>query len=750
MKLESTSQAPSFNLNQPTAKDTFAITGAILAISQITAPAQAEQNQPSDPENPDTLPELIVEAEDNKNLYKPEKLATGKYTVPLVDVPQTVNVIPQDVIREQGASNLREVLKNVPGISIQAGEGGVPPGDNLSIRGFSARTDLFVDGVRDFGGYTRDPFNTEQVEVIKGPSSSSAGRGSTGGSVNLSSKTPHLGNETNILLGAGTDSYGRATFDINQEIPNIDNAAFRLNGLYHTQDIAGRDDVTQERWGIAPSISFGLGTDTRFTLSYFHLDQDNVPDYGIPFVGETQEEFTGLTAGQPPVNDSNFYGLLDRDFEKIQTDIFTATFEHDFSENLKLRNITRYGRNEADIFVTAPRFFNSGSIPDGAPTTAVNRTFRDRLQTDEIFSNQTELRYDFQTGTISHELIATLEASRETSEFQNRIDENSDLVPYADLYNPTQAAYTPNLQFDGDRTETTADSLAISLFDTIKLNEQWTLSGGIRWESFDVDYTDRESDEDGGAITNLSRKDEEFSYRAAVTYKPCENGSIYLGYGTSFNPSAEGLRLSDSTTSSRGVDLDPEQSRTIELGTKWDLLDDRLLVNAALFRTDKTNARTLNEIDDILTVDGEQRVQGLEFGFTGLITDQWRVLGGYTYLDGEVTSSLREGEQGRTLGNTPEHSFNLWTVYDLPKGLQVGLGMNYVDSRTNSTTSSTIDTAPSYVTFDALIGYRLNDNVSFRLNIYNLGDEDYISAIGGSHYVPGAGRSATLTAEITF
>eukprot|EP00903_Cladosiphon_okamuranus_P004002 g4000.t1 len=716
------------------------MTGTLMALSQLTVGAAPDEQATTEtnPEGTETLPELIVQGDNEETLYKPEKLTTGKYSVPLLDVPQTVNVITEDVIREQGATNLRDVLKNVPGISIQAGEGGVPPGDNLSIRGFNARTDLFVDGVRDFGGYSRDPFNIEQVEVTKGPSSTNAGRGSTGGSINLSSKTPHLGNLSSILLGGGTDSYGRATVDVNQEISAIDNAAFRMNAMLHTQDTAGRDQVTQDRWGIAPSIAFGLGTDTRLTLSYFHLDQDNVPDYGIPW----------LDNGPSPVDDENWYGLLGRDFEETQTDIFTAIFEHDFNEDLSIRNLSRYGRNHLDLSVTAPRF-NDPALPGSE----IRRTdWKNRDQTDTILSNQTDVTYKFRTGTVEHELIGSMELSREESENKVREDLNAAALPDADLYDPSPYGYSANLAYTGEVREATADTVAFSLFDTVKLNEQWILSGGLRWESFDVDYDQRASDADGGGTTSLSRSDEMLSYRAAVNYKPRENGSIYLGYGTSFNPSAEGLTLSDSETSTANVNTDPEENRTIELGTKWDLLDDRLLVNAAIFRTDKTNARTSDPTDaaEIIVLDGEQRVQGFEFGFTGLLTDQWRVLGGYTYLDGEITSSQDATEVGVGLSNTPTHSFNLWTVYDLPKGFQVGLGANYVGARTSSTNVARMRTADSYVTFDALVGYQLNENVNFRLNVYNLADQDYIDRVGGGHYIPGAGRSATLTAEITF
>ncbi len=734
MKQQTITPIPFLNLSQDHRKDAFVITGTILAISQLTAPAATEPKEIENQESPEALPELIVVGE-NEELYKPEKLTTGKYTVPLVDVPQTVNVITEEVIKEQGAANLREVLKNVPGISIQAGEGGVPPGDNLSIRGFNARTDLFVDGVRDFGGYSRDPFNIEQVDVTKGPSSTNGGRGSTGGAVNLSSKTPHLDNENELLLGGGTDSYGRTTMDVNRKIPGLDNAAFRLNTMLHTQNTPGRDHVEQERWGIAPSIGFGLGTDTRFTLSYFHLQQDNVPDYGIPWNGTKPS----------PVDNSNWYGLLGRDFEKTETDIFTAIFEHDINENLSLRNISRVGRNHLDLSVTAPRY-NAPALP-GAE---IRRTdWKNRDQIDTILSNQTEFRYDFLTGSVKHQLIAAMEFSHETEENKLRDDLNAP-APDTDLYNPNPYGYTANLVYNGGLNETAADTIAFSLFDTIKLTEQWTLSGGLRWESFDVDYDSRATTALGGATTSLGRSDNMLSSRAAITYKPRQNGSIYLGYGTSFNPAGEGLTLSDLPNNAANLSTEPEESSTMELGTKWDLLDERLLVNAALFQTDKTNARTVDPITNLISLDGEQRVQGFEFGFTGLITDQWRILGGYTYLDGEVTNSNNPAEVGLNLSNTPENSFNLWTVYDLPKDFQVGLGMNYIDSRTNSTTSATIREAPSYITFDALIGYQLNENVSFRLNLYNLADQEYIDRVGGGHYIPGASRSATLTAEITF
>jgi catecholate siderophore receptor len=752
----------------------FVMTGTLLALSQLGSSAAPTAEPEKTTEGAATdLPQMVVQADGTKKLYKPEKLASPKYTVPIRDVPQTVTVIPQEVMKEQGVTNLRDVLKNVPGISIQAGEGGVPPGDNLAIRGFNARTDLFVDGVRDFGGYSRDPFNTELVEVTKGPSSTNSGRGSTGGSINLSSKMPHLGNSYGLMLGGGSDSFLRSAFDANQEIPALKGAAVRLNGVYHSQDTPGRDQVEQERWGVAPSITFGLGSETRFTLSYFHLEQNNTPDYGLPWVPRDNpltpddENITGLPSGRPRVDDNNWYGLRGHDHEDTKTDIVTGIFEHDFNENLKLRNLTRYGQNEMDLVVTAPRFYRTAAdLPPGeTDTTLVRRTdMKNRDQEESVISNQTDLRYDFQTGTVKHELVASLEVSREESENRLRVDDNLLDRPAADLENPDPTApYVSAMRYTGFVNEVTADTVAASLFDTAKLNEQWSLSGGVRWESIHSDFSGANTDpanlpadpldpDAPDSTFDESTSDNLFSYRAAITYKPVEAGSIYLGYGTSFNPSVEGFSPSNNPTSASYYDVDPEENTTIELGTKWDLLDDKLLLTGALFRTEKTNARTIDPTDltDVQSLAGEQIVQGFEFGFTGLITEQWRVIGGYTYLDSEITSSNNAFEEGNEISNTPENSFSLWTVHDLPAGFQVGVGAQYVGSRYNSANDATRQQAPSYTVFDAMVGYQLSENVSFRLNAYNLGDKDYIDRVGGGHFVPGQGRSVVLTADIKF
>jgi len=723
--------------------DGLAVTGTLLALGQLAAPAAtAQEEKKEETKKPEELAELVVDANKDKTLYKPERLASPKFTQPIRDIPQTLNVVPKEVMQQQGATSLRDVLRNVPGISMQAGEGGVPTGDNLSIRGFSSRTDLFIDGVRDFGGYTRDPFNLEQVEVTKGPSSTNAGRGSTGGSINLASKTPSLDKRYEFMLGGGTDDYMRGTFDINQPIEGLNGAAFRVNGMYHNADTPGRDIATEERWGIAPSISFGLGTETRATLSYFHLDQKGIPDYGIPWVPAANTAFPNWGDTIAPVDSSNFYGLVLRDHLENTTDLITAEIQHDFSETAKLRNITRYGVTTTDLSVTAPRFLNNTS-------TTIRRTdWKTRDQVDTILANYTDLNLEFNTGKLEHKFVTGMELSLESSKNYGRTDLNAASAPTTDLFAPNPYdSYFPIIFRNGAGAVTDAFSAALYAFDTVKINEHWQIDGGVRWDYFDVDYKNRAL---GGAATILGRTDDMFSYRGAITWKPCEPGSVYLAYGTSFNPSAEGLTLGNTATATNSINVDPEESETVELGTKWEVFDEKLLLTAAVFRTDKTNARTQDPADptDVVVLDGEQRVQGIELGFTGAVTDTWHITGGYTYLDSEILESRSAAEVGKELSNTPENSFSLWSVHDIPGGFQFGLGTNFVDTRFNNNTNTR--EADSYWLYNAMLGYVVNENLSVQLNVYNLADKEYLDRIGGGHAVPGTGRSVTLSTRFVF
>lgn len=701
--------------------------------------AWAEERQ----DDSELLPEVVVPGrhEKEEDSYTPEAPASPKFTEPLVDIPQTVTVIPEAVIEERGATTLRDVLRNVPGISLQAGEGGVSSGDNLSLRGFNARTDLFIDGVRDFGSYSRDPFNVSQVEVFKGPASSYAGRGSTGGAINLVSKRPTLDPIYGGTIGVGTDNYKRATLDLNQPIEGLKGTALRLNALWHDADVPGRDVVTDRRWGAAPSIAFGLDTPTRLTLSYFRLDQDNIAGYGIPWVPQTNTDpsLAAYINDAPPVDFGNFYGLKDRDFEKVITDIATAEIAHDFNPSMTLRNLLRYGQTRRDSVITAPRFGTAG--------TQVARNPQSRDQADTILANLTDLTLRFRTGGIDHAVATGIEYSHETSVNDLR---TGPTAPPADLFNPNpDDPYPFPVTRTGAKNDATGKSLALYLFDTLHVGERWEVTGGLRWDTFDFDY---QSQAANGDVMPFERTDRMLSWRAGIVFKPAPNGSLYAAYGTSFNPSAEGLTLANTATAANSADLDPEKSQTYEVGTKWNLFQERIALAVALFRTEKTNARTENPADpaDVIALEGKERVDGVELSVAGNVTDQWQLFGGYALMDSEFVESADPNRVGAELPSTPKQTFSLWTTYRLPWNFEVGAGAQFVDSRLNTTAPPNTREAPSYWLFDAMIAYGVTENLTLRLNGYNLADEEYIESLGGGHFIPGAGRSAIATADFQF
>ncbi|MFC7338326.1 TonB-dependent receptor [Haloferula chungangensis] len=730
----------------PTNRQSLAFAGTIVTLGQMANPALSAtpaETTDGDDEPVDDLAELVVESED-KVLYKPERLASPKFTQPIVDVPQTISVIPKEVIQEQNATSLRDVLRNTPGISIQAGEGGAPPGDNLSIRGFNSRDNIYVDGVRDFGGYTRDPFNLEQVEVAKGPSSTNNGRGSTGGSINLVNKKPRDEKFYDFMLGGGTDNYGRATVDINQDLSWCEGAAIRFNAVYHNADTPGRNIATEERWGVAPSITFGLGSDTRATLSYFYLGSDGIPDYGIPWVASPNTAIPGFVDQIAPVSYENFYGLKSRDYLTNETHIGTIELEHDFSDSLRLRNLTRYGFTNTDLSVTAPRFADEDpTTPGNQYGTTIRRTdWKSRDQNDTIFANLTDLNYDFETGSLSHQLVAGIEVAREDSKNMNRVDLNLANAPNTDLFAPNPYdPYVPAIVRDGTFNSADSTSFAAYVFDTIEFGPHWQFDGGLRWDYYDFNFRNATV----GSVQNVS---DALSYRAAVTYKPCEEGSIYLGYGTSFDPSASSPVYAVRGTNLTSLLSDPEESATLELGTKWLVLEERVLLTAAIFQTDKTNARTTDPVTGNTYLSGNQRVQGFELGVSGTVTDWWRVTGGYAFLDSEVRSSAVASEIGKNLSNTPENTFSLWNVFTLPGGFSTGIGTTYVGSRYSN--DSNTREASAYWLVDAMLAYQINERISLQLNLNNLLDEDYIDQVGGGHAVPGAGRSAVVSTSFSF
>jgi catecholate siderophore receptor len=663
-------------------------------------------------------------------------VATPKFTQALRDIPQTIAVIPKEIMQSQGATSLRDVLRNVPGITFQAGEGGGGlPGDNLTMRGFSAGNDMFVDGVRDPGGYSRDAFNLEQVEVAKGPSSSIAGRGATGGAINQVTKSPGLERSHSGSLGVGNADYRRGTLDMNHPIgePSI-GTALRLNLMWTDAGVPGRNVVENNSWGFAPSLAFGIGKPTQVTLKYQRLTQDNVPDYGLPW-GASPGFPTGAFQATPAVDQSNFYGLRDYDFEDIRSDIATAEISHRFNGPFTLRNITRYSDTDRDSAITSPR--------------PPNRQLQRRVMGNGNVANQTNVTASVGTRA-RHDLVAGFEVSRETTFSQNSSQTTNQ--PQIDVAhpNPGERPFGPMPSNTGNPSDTRLGQAGVYVFDTVNLGPQWQVTGGARMDVVDVDYS--QTTLATGDLTRIQTSDSMVSWRGGVVYKPRPAGSVYFGYGTSFNPAvdaaATGAALSTAETAANNPSLEPEESRNYEVGTKWDVMRNRLSVTGAVFRTEKVNARTRNATSDPFVLAGRQTVQGVELGLSGSITDRWTALASYAFMHSDIARSANAAEEGNNLTLTPEATFSLWTTFSLPWDITVGGGAQYMDAVFRNTTNTT--SVPSYWLVNTMASYKLNEGLTLRLNGQNLADVEYVDRVGGGHYIPGPRRQVIVNADFSF
>lgn len=682
------------------------------------------------------MPKITIESKKSKdNGYTSEDLSLSNYTSSIKNTPQSITVIPRKLIVDQGATNTSDVLRNVAGISLAAGEGGAQ-GNNLTLRGFTARSDFFVDGMRDFASYYRDPFNIENIEVLKGPSSASFGRGSTGGVINQENKTAKIGSTTDTSLTIGTDSTRRATADINRSMDEIKNAAFRLNFMNHSSNVAGRDVAQNNRFGFAPTLSFGIGTGTRTTVSYLHQNESNTPDYGLPWILNKPAD----------VNRSNYYGFeRGNNYMKTNVDILTTKIEHDIDDNTKIKEQIRYTRGTRDSLITEPKV--SGSITASTPYSniTIDRNQIAASSTETMLDSQTSITNKFKTGNIKHVSVSGVELIYETS---SPIRSKYTGVPTTSLLNPTSSASFSGTGVISSNVQAKASTMSVYFSDTISVNDKFDFLIGGRLDKFHIDYTDSANS------INISQTNNMPSIRSSAVYKPTKDGSFYASYGTSFNPSAESLSFSSNPTTANGnAHLDPEKNETYEVGAKWDFFKSKLNTIVSIFRTNKTNARTTDPNNPLLNIlSGSQRVDGFEAQATGNITEKLQIFAGYAYMKTQVLSSGNANEIGNMLQNAPAHTLNIWATYKLAPHFEVGGGANGVSSRAGSitpdVTTGLVKYAPGYVTFSAMAKYTVNDKINLQLNVYNLANKFYYDQMYPSHIVPGSGRYALLTTNI--
>ncbi|MFA3791884.1 TonB-dependent receptor [Aliiglaciecola sp. SL4] len=689
--------------------------------------------------------------------YKVENSTSVKYTQPLLNTAKSITVIPQSVMKDRNVDSLRSALRNVPGISMAAGEGGTPTGDSMSIRGFSAANNILIDGVRDIAGYSRDIYNVEAVEVAKGPGAAIYGRGAAGGAVNLQIKTATLDEFTDVSLRLGTENDYRAQVDTNLTLG--DTSALRINALLDDGDVAGRNYVNNSNNAVALSFATGLGTESRISVNADYQKQDNLPDYGMPWVSNSSTsdpvaELAAYEGGPSNADFDNFYGNIYRDFEDIKGQSLTAKYEYDLNNSTMLRALVRTGSIERQSVVTAPRFI---SVTTSTDVRLSDEKTRDTKDSMTVF--QGDLIGSYQQGNIKHDIAAGVELSREKFErwnFEAIVPDNlNDTPELVDLYNPdAEVAFTGQYARTDKSNEATGDTKAIYVFDTITLDPQWQLSLGLRWDSFETEYF-YDLDGDDPSV-KLNAKNDELSWNAGIVYKPDASSSIYFGAGNSFSPTAEDLTASSNSNSNQN-NLDPEETLSYELGYKWEIYDGKLFANAAIFRSEKTNALTDDPFFDdeqrnYDTLNGKQRVDGIELGLAGNLSDKLSIIAAYTFQDSEVVNAegADASQIGAELPRTPEHSYSVWGRYDYSDALAFGLGAQYMGKRYNSSTPASREVADSYMIWDMMISYQATEQLSLQVNGSNLTDEDYVDQIGGGHYIPGEGRYLSVTANYQF
>jgi catecholate siderophore receptor len=736
-----------------------------LALAAGAAHAQTATNT-STTEEARTLSKISVEATEAEPTPKVDRPSSPKFTQELIDIPQTITIVSKEVLTQQGATTLSQALRNTPGVTFLLGENGnTATGDSVFMRGFDTQGSIFIDGIRDLGAVSRDVFNTEQVEIAKGPAGPDYGRSAASGYINLASKVPTADSFNSGTVSYGTAENARITGDVNHPLEGT-GTAFRLNVMAQDGEVDGRDFIERKGWAVAPSLAFGLEGDTRTYFYLLHTRQDNIPDGGVPTIGLEGFYNPVLTpAGVDPerVDRDNYYGFAS-DFEDIEATMFTARFEHDFSENVTLRNTSRYGKLNQYYVLTGVNALNVAVATPPDEWTVV-RTRQAKYQDNTLLTNQTNVTANLQTGGVGHAITGGVEFIDEEQYAPLYLAASlGSPVPPANLYNPNRndvlPGYAPTR--DGRYTRGETQTIGVYLFDTLSFGEKWQLTAGFRVDDFETNV-------DGATLSgttlvpqNFQVDDTLFSYKVGLLYKPVENGSIYLSHATSQQPpGGANFTFSANANNQNNPALDPTEGSNIELGAKWEFRDGALAVTGAIYDSTNKDEIAQDPVDPTQFVQiGERNVQGIELGVVGKLTDAWEISAGVSKMDTEVKRGLAN-QAGLPITWSPEFTFTSWTTYHLPFGLSIGGGARYVDSvirpvSSNNTppppNQTNMRAAPDYWVVDLMASYAINDNVTLQLNGYNITDELYVASLNnsGARYSPGAPRSALLTVNFSF
>jgi len=706
-----------------------------FAASGTLAPlAEADDNVI---ELPDIKVESSATSEDSNNM---RKLKLDLYSAPIQDLPQAIDIIDQEQLQSQSITRLQDALRNVPGITLNSGEGGAH-GDNINLRGLVVQNGFFMDGMRDPGNYTRDSFNLDSVDVIKGSSSVMFGYGSTAGVVNQETKLPTKTTINSFSVKGGTNDLIRSTGDFNEVIsPGI---AVRLALMGERSNIADRDVALNQRFGLAPSISFGMDGPTRLTLSYLHQEENNIPDYGIPF----------LWGSPAPVARNNFYGLANYNRTQTNTDVLNANLEHVFNSNIKLSNSFRYGNYGFNYQVTAPTLANDyTNMPlPGTPLDQI-LVYRDQpssMGSTTLLADRLNLSAKFATGSFQHDLVSGLGLSRETMTTSRYVDQ-IDQIPPTPLLNPNPQQPVSLPQQLAGQPGSKGDDINLYTVDTLHVNDQWDVIGGLNFDRFISNFYDTTA---GGGYNTYTETNSLFSPRAAIVFKPYDTQSYYFSYGTSYNPAIQYLTLAPSSTP-----LTPQKTTNLEIGGKISLLNGKLSLNGALFQISANNVRVADPDNPSLqAVSFSERSRGLELTLNGHLTSDWEINTGYTHLNAIIVNGIDANtglsEAGNKVPNVAGDTYNLWTTYTPTDELKLGTGLYCYGPRYASPDNSA--KMAGYALWNMMASYQISSHLNVQLNLDNVTNKYYFqsayySGPSESHAIPGPGRTGLLTVNYTF
>jgi catecholate siderophore receptor len=719
--------------------------------------------------------------------YKARTSADQRHTRPLAETPQTIQVLTSEAIKDSGSSDLREIVDAQPGITLGTGENGNAFGDRYIIRGQEARSDVFVDGLRDPGMTIREIFAVEQLEISKGPNSSFAGRGTVGGAINAVTKQATTDLTFNKLsAGLGSDNHQRYTLDTN--LPVNDQITVRANLLWVKEDVPDRDPADRDRKGIALSGLWRPIDKLDVSLDYYGFRGHDNPDVGT-YVNRLAGGISSGNIGDAR-DDMPVY-VQDSDFLQSEVDTYTARVSHEFSDTLGIANLTRYGTTDNSyVNVGAGPNFTGVNNPGGVYATATMDNGHSAWQEVEYFANQTNLYITQELAGMKHEFIAGVEYTNHQltrGNFSLNIpagaaggrncitgtgttlnafcitDANGN--PVSNVHNLQVRDITKNnWSFDWS-----VQTVSTYFMDTVDLTDDWTLFAGLRYDKYELSATSVNAAT--RAVTfDVDDDDNLVTGHIGVTYKINPEGMVYLSAAT-----AQDINGGESDATGSGYGglvvlngepaAEPETSESFELGTKWNLFDERLLLTAAVFQNTKSDVMEgLNGADYSTTGTyntGENRVSGVEIGATGEITDNLTVQAGFTLMNSEVLESHYPAYEGAALANFAEKSGHVQIKYDITEALAVGAIARYESQRfvgqpdtaaVNATTGDKNWSVPSYTVFDAFVSYDVTRDLDVRLNINNLTDEDYYLAgyRSGNFVYIGDARQYVVTATYNF